>query len=346
MRGVTGRSTGGATAGRLARAALFAYPAPRGQGNLPRHPGYLYVRPQIPCDMTAQAFQIDTALVQALVSAQFPQWANESVSPVPRSGWDNRSFRLGTDLLVRMPSGGGYAAQVHREQLSLSYLGPRLHLETPTPVAMGRPGHAYPWPWSVYRWIPGSAAADSPPHDVEQFAADLADFLNELRSVAGDIGPPPGPENFYRGAALSTYDKQFRRSQAELHGQINTATALRTWEAALATAWKGTPVWVHGDIALGNLLLRKDRLAAVIDFGQVCVGDPACDCTIAWTYFREKERDEFRKRLALDADTWLRGSAWALWKASIVAAGLVETSAIEAQSALQTIDEVLGEAAH
>lgn len=295
--------------------------------------------------MSANVVQIDTALVRALVSEQFPQWANEPVNPVPRSGWDNRTFRLGTDLLVRMPSAAEYAAQVHREQPSLTYLGPRLPLETPTPVAMGRPGHGYPWPWSVYRWIPGETAADTPPPEIDQFATNLADFLNALRSVRGDTGPPPGPENFYRGAGLAVYDKQFRKSQTRLHGQINTATALQIWDAALATEWIGDPVWVHGDIALGNLLFRAGRLAAVIDFGQVCVGDPACDYAIAWTYFRGHERETFRKRLAVDGETWQRGSAWALWKASIIVAGLTETNAIEAMSARQTIKEVLADAA-
>ena len=295
--------------------------------------------------MAANIVQIDTALVRALVSEQFPLWANEPVNPVPRSGWDNRTFRLGTDLLVRMPSAAEYAAQVLREQPSLDYLGPRLPLETPTPVAMGRPGHGYPWPWSVYRWISGETAADAPPTNNDQFATDLADFLNALRSVGGDTGPPPGTENFYRGAGLVTYDKQFRKSQTRLHGQINTATALQIWDAALATEWMGDPVWVHGDIALGNLLLRAGRLAAVIDFGQVCVGDPACDYAIAWTYFRGRERETFRKRLAVDAQTWQRGSAWALWKASIIVAGLTETNAIEAVSARQTIEEVLADAA-
>lgn len=285
--------------------------------------------------------QIDTVLVQALVSEQFPHWANESVTPVPNPGWDNRSFRLGSDLVVRMPSGSAYAAQVCREQSSLAYLGPRLSIETPTPVAMGQPGLDYPWPWSIYRWIPGDTAADSPPLDVGQFATDLADFLNALRSIPGDAGPTPGPENFYRGGGLAIYDKQFRQSQAKLSGEINTAAAIELWEVAASTAWKDTAVWVHGDIALGNLLLQGGRLSAVIDFGQVCIGDPACDCAIAWTYFRPQERSLFRDRLGLDRDTWIRGRAWALWKASIVSAGLVQTNAVEAKAARTTLNEVL-----
>jgi aminoglycoside phosphotransferase (APT) family kinase protein len=294
--------------------------------------------------MKEHAVQIDTALVQALVSSQFPQWASEPVNPVTSSGWDNRSFRLGTELLVRMPSGAAYAAQVYREQRALRFLGPRLGVETPTPIALGRPEFAYPWPWSVYRWIPGHTAADSPPGDVGHFAADLADFLNALRSVASGTGPPPGPENFYRGGGLSAYDKQFLKAQAELEGRIDTAAAVRVWESALATAWQQAAVWVHGDIALGNIVLREGRLAGVIDFGQVCVGDPACDCAIAWTYFRGFGRDVFQRQMALDPDTWERGRAWALWKASIVAAGLVDSNDVEAQAAQQTMEEVLAEA--
>ncbi len=295
--------------------------------------------------MALQAPEIDEGLVRALVADQFPQWTGLAVRCMPHSGWDNRTFLLGQSMLVRLPSACGYAAQPHREQRCLPYLRAHLPIEIPEPLALGRPGHGYAWSWSVYRWIVGDTAANAPPNDVGQFAEDLASFLNALRGVSAEGGPEPGSDNFYRGGKLAVYDEQARQAIATLGGQIDSATALSVWEAALATTWSGSPVWVHGDVALGNLLMRGGRLAAVIDFGQVCVGDPACDLAIAWTYFRAEDRRAFRARLALDSSTWQRGRAWALWKALVVAAGLVGTRAVEGQHAWQTIDEVLGDEA-
>jgi len=288
-----------------------------------------------------RATEIDARLVRALVADQFPQWTGLAVRCMPQSGWDNRTFLLGESMIVRLPSASGYAAQPHREQRCLHYLRARLPIDIPEPLAFGRPGRGYAWSWSVYRWIAGDSAANLPPSEVGQFAEDLANFLNALRGVCVEGGPEPGRDNFYRGGRLAVYDEQARQAIAALGAQIDSAAALSVWEAALATTWSGSPVWVHGDVALGNLLLRDGRLAAVIDFGQVCVGDPACDLAIAWTYFRAEHRRAFRARLALDSSTWQRGRGWALWKAVVVAAGLVGTSSIEGQHARQTIDEVL-----
>lgn len=296
--------------------------------------------------MVLPYLQVDDALVRALVADQFPESAHLPVHPAPQSGWDNRTFLLGNDMVARLPSAQCYEAQVHREQRWLPYLHSRLPVEVPQPLALGRPGRGYPWSWSIYRWIAGDTAANSPPSNVSQFAEDLALFLNSLHKVPADGGPRPGPDNFHRGGALDVYDWQFREAMAVLGSSIDRAAALAVWDAAIASNWSDPPVWVHGDLALGNLLVRDGRLAAVIDFGQLCVGDPACDLAIAWTFFRAPHRHAFRARLALDPATWQRGRAWALWKAAIVAARLVETSAIEARTSQQTIDEVLHDAAH
>ncbi len=246
-------------------------------------------------------------------------------------------------MVARLPSAPCYEAQVIREQRWLPYLGPHLPLEIPEPLALGHPGSGYPSSWSVYRWIAGDAAATSPPTNIAQFAQDLSLFLHALWQVPTIGGPKPGPENFHRGGPLGIYDEQFREAITALGDQINSTFALAIWDAAAASNWSGPPVWVHGDIALGNLLVRNGKLAAVIDFGQVCVGDPACDLAIAWTFFKAQHRQTLRMRLDLDSATWHRGRAWALWKAVIVAAGLVETNAIERRASRQTIDEVLND---
>jgi aminoglycoside phosphotransferase (APT) family kinase protein len=208
---------------------------------------------------------------------------------------------------------------------------------------MGTPSHGYPWNWSVYRWIPGEASSPENINSLSTFSRQLAAFLAALQQIDAANGPQPGPTNFHRGGSLSVYDDQAKSALAALGGRINTNAAARVWSAAVSTRWERPPVWVHGDIAAGNLLLNRGSLVAVIDFGQLAVGDPACDLAIAWTLLQGDNREAFRKALALDCATWQRGRAWALWKAMIVAAGMTATNADEGMLCWQVIDEVLAE---
>jgi aminoglycoside phosphotransferase (APT) family kinase protein len=287
--------------------------------------------------------RVDLPLVQTLIAEQFRHWAHLPLEPVSQCGWHNRCFLLGSDMVVRLPKERADEAQLQRELAWLPYLRPRLAFDIPEPLDVGEPTPAYPCTWAIYRWLPGVTAAATPLNTVH-FAADLAAFLNALRSVPACGGPRPAPENFFRGANPRVYDAQCRQAVAALAGQIDTTCALAVWDAALATEWTHPAVWVHGDIALGNLLFRDGRLTALIDFGQVSIGDPACDLAIAWTHFRAAERALLRDRLNLDRGTWLRGGAWALWKAAIVAAGLVQTNAIEGDRSRATLDEILRDA--
>ncbi|MFN9210224.1 MAG: aminoglycoside phosphotransferase family protein [Betaproteobacteria bacterium] len=284
---------------------------------------------------------IDAALARRLVAEQFPHWAHLPVRAMPTQGWDKRSFLLGSGMVLRLPSAQAYAAQVPREQRWLPYLRRHLPVEIPQPLAQGRPGCGYPFAWSVYRWIDGDTVASRPPSDLHLFVTDLARFLNALRAVPAADGPAAGEDNFHRGGALDVYDAEAREAVAVLRERIDAEVALRVWDAGLASAWAQPPVWVHGDIAPGNLLVRAGRLAAVIDFGQLAVGDPACDLAIAWSYLRAPQRETFRATLGLDAATWQRGKAWALWKAAIMTAGIAPTTQAEEQASKRTLDEVL-----
>lgn len=284
---------------------------------------------------------IDEQLVYKLVATQFPQWKNLPVKAIAKSGWDNRTFRLGTELLVRLPSAVEYAPQVQQEQFWLPKLTPHLPLEVPEPIALGKPGFDYPWDWSIYRWIEGEPTSSGHINDLPAFAKDLAHFLNALQRIDATGGQHPSAQNFYRGGPLRVYDAQIRQAINILKDKIDTTTALNLWESALRTNWQGTPVWVHGDISAGNLLVRDGKLAAVIDFGQLAVGDPACDLAIAWTLFDSESRKVFRKELACDNATWNRGQAWALWKTLITAARLSETNAVEKERCWHTISEIL-----
>jgi aminoglycoside phosphotransferase (APT) family kinase protein len=285
----------------------------------------------------------DTDLVRRLVASQFPQWAHLPVRPVVFGGKNNTTFHLGDEMSVRLPSARAYVAQVEKEQAWLPRLAPQLPLPVPEPVGLGEPGEGYPWPWSVYRWIEGETASLERIPDLPQFARDLAGFLTALQAIDVTDGPAGGQHNFFRGGPLATYDDQTRKAIEELRASINGAAALAIWEQALAAEWTNPPVWLHGDVAAGNLLVRDGRLSAVIDFGILGVGDPACDLAIAWTLLHGEARAAFREALPLDQGTWARGRGWTIWKALIVAAGLPGSSEEEMARSRAIIDDLVGE---
>lgn len=289
---------------------------------------------------------IDAALVARLIRSQFPQWAGLPVIAAEPNGWDTRTFRLGPDLLVRLPSAQSYSAQVRKEHRWLPVLAPQLPLPIPVPVAMGEPEESYPWNWSVYRWLDGVPASIAAIDDLSELAVTLAHFLICLQRIDATGGPAPGPHNFFRGGPLETYDAETRGAIALVRDRIDARLATAVWEAGLAATWQGMPVWVHGDVAACNLIVRDGRLAAVIDFGSSGVGDPACDVTIAWTFLSGESREAFGAALPLDEATWARGRGWALWKALITYAGNRETDLAAAAAARRVIEEVLVEYDH
>jgi aminoglycoside phosphotransferase (APT) family kinase protein len=222
-------------------------------------------------------------------------------------------------------------------------LAPQLPLPIPTPVARGEPDAGYPYPWSVYRWLEGDLASKALVGDVARFAADLAAFLNALGRVDATDGPAAGEHNWFRGAPLGTYEGEALEAIDALGDEIRRDDVQRAWADAMSTSWERDPVWFHGDVAVGNLLVRDGRLGAVIDFGSSGVGDPACDTVIAWTFLSGSGRDRFRADLEVDAGTWSRGRGWALWKALISLVGHLERDAPEAALARRDIDEVLAD---
>jgi aminoglycoside phosphotransferase (APT) family kinase protein len=263
---------------------------------------------------------ITPALVECLVREQFAQWAHLPVTPVEHDGWDNASFRLGDELSVRLPSSEHYAAQVDKEHRWLPVLAPYLPLPIPRPVAKGVPGCGFPRPWSVYGWLPGAHATAERVGSMTEFARSLGEFLLALYAVPAAGGPAAGQHNFWRGASPAVYDEQTRAALALLGGAVDVAACARVWDAAIASEWERDPVWVHGDLSASNLLAVDGRLSAVIDFGTTCVGDPACDLAITWTFFDGASRDVFAATVGLDEGTWARGRGWTLWKALITLA--------------------------
>ena len=258
---------------------------------------------------------VETAQVRRLIRDQFPQWADLPLEPVAKGGWDNWTFHLGEEMLVRLPSASEYAQAVEKEHRWLPALAARLPLPIPIPVGKGAPSPDYPHPWSVYRWIEGRTATAERIADPRAFATDLAGFLSALQAVDPTDGPQPGIHNWFRGGTLRTYDAKTRRTLEDLEGHIDVDSVRGVWAEALSASWDGVDRWFHGDVAQGNLLLNTaGQLVAVIDFGTCGVGDPACDLAVAWTLLTSEGRHVFRDRLAVDDATWARGRGWALWK--------------------------------
>jgi aminoglycoside phosphotransferase (APT) family kinase protein len=286
---------------------------------------------------------IDQHLARRLVDKQFPQWAALPIVPVELSGVDNRTFRLGRQMTIRLPSGPGYAAQVEKEQQWLPILASRLPLPIPMPVAEGIPGEGHPYSWSIYGWLEGESAAVGAISDLTQFATGLAGFLLALQRVDAANGPEPGPHNFFRGGPLTTYAEESLRAIDRLGDEIPGAAARAVWDDAMAATWVGEPVWFHGDVASDNLLVRDGQLSAVIDFGTSGVGDPACDVVIAWTLFSGPSRDAFRDGLGVDSGTWSRGRGWALWKALVTLVQHLDRNPIAAAASRRVIERVVAD---
>lgn len=301
-------------------------------------------------DSASTEVPVDAALARRLIAGQFPRWADLPVSAVPTPGVDNATFRLGDRLSVRLPRFPRWVGQVAREQRWLPILAPRLPLRVPEPVAMGRPADGYPFPWSVYRWLEGEVATPEGLVDPAGAAADLAGFVNALRRIDPAGGPGPQWSNAFRGVPMGderdslASEARVRPKIAALRGVVDTAAVTAVWEAALAApAWEGPPTWVHGDLAVGNVLSVEGRLSAVIDFGTLAVGDPAVDLLPAWKLLPAAGRPVFRAALDVDDAMWARGRGWALAASLPVPDDPCFTDPTRIQTALGHLDELVAD---
>jgi aminoglycoside phosphotransferase (APT) family kinase protein len=297
--------------------------------------------------MHADEVDVDVALVGRLLAAQFPQWADLPLERVDSAGTDNAIYRLGGEMAVRLPRIRRATGQVDKEHQWLPRLAPHLPLAIPVPLAKGIPAEGYPSHWSVYRWLQGENATVEHIADLRQAATDLAQFIAALHRIDPTGGPPPGVHNFGRGVPLAARDAATRTAIASLKGMIDTDAVTAAWEAALkSAAWDRPPVWIHGDLMPGNLLVERGRLSAVIDFGGLGVGDPACDLMVAWTLFSGESREAFRAALSVDDAAWARGRGWALSWALIYIPYYLDTNPIGVGEARHAIDEVLADHKH
>lgn len=282
-------------------------------------------------------------LAHKLIKEQFPEYSHLPITSVEKQGHDNRTYRLGTDLLIRMPTAESYALKVPTEQDLLPRLARHLTLHIPVPIKMGAASQDYPYPFSIYKWLEGTSInlLDLDDKTQENLAVDLAIFLRELQSIQNINGPAPGQHNWWRGDHLSVYDKDTRKQIESLPTVINRRRAIDLWEHACKTKWGQNPVWVHGDFAIGNMLLKNNKLSAIIDFGGMSLGDPACDLVIAWTFLKGKARSRFIREMELDEDTWLRARGWALWKATFELCKIKDRNSFDASVQKGILEELL-----
>lgn len=265
--------------------------------------------------------QIDRALAARLLVEQHPHLAARPISRLDVQGTDNVVFRLGDDLSLRLPRKPSAVPGVLVELEWLPRLAPQLPLPVPDPIARGEPSDAYPFPWSVCRWVHGT------PADVDQLRPDdaaerLGQFVARLQ-VIDTAGAPVADHGTQRAGSLDEFHDETMEALAEAAGLMaagrvepalfDPAAARELWMAALdAPAWPGGGVWVHRDLYADNLLTVDGTLTGVIDFGGLIVGDPAADVMAAWHLFSPPHRDRFLRVIGADAPTQLRARGWVL----------------------------------
>ncbi len=262
---------------------------------------------------------IDTELVRTLLRDQFPDLVALDLRPAPAQGTDNLMFRLGDELVVRLPRKPAAVPGLRVERTWLPRLAPALPLDVPLPLAGGEPNEAYPFPWAVCRWLPGRPVPPGglPSADMPR----LAGFVRTLHALDTAGGPPV--EEGRRGGPLAAYTPSLERAIEAMErlartGRIEPALsdpdrARAIWRAGTdAPPWSAPGVWTHRDLYGGNLLATGGRLSGVIDFGVLAVGDPATDVMAAFHVLRAEDRRDFRRAVGADDATWARARCWAL----------------------------------
>jgi aminoglycoside phosphotransferase (APT) family kinase protein len=300
----------------------------------------------MPGKMHADEVNTDPSLVSRLLADQFPQWRDLPIEPVESSGTDNAIYRLGEDMAVRLPHIPGGTGTIDKELHWLPKLAPLLPVAISQALAKGSPGQGYPWHWSVHRWLDGESVNVERMADPVGLARDLGGFVAALRRIETAGGPIPGHDGS-RGLPLARRDAATREAIAQLDGVIDTRAVTAAWEAAVrAPTWQRPGVWIHGDLLSGNVLVDgRGRLSAVIDFGCMVVGDPACDVMAAWTLFSAEGREAFRSAIGVDDAAWVRGRGWALSFALIALPYYMHTNPVFVRDARHVIREVLADQA-
>jgi aminoglycoside phosphotransferase (APT) family kinase protein len=290
--------------------------------------------------MHADEIETDAALVRRLLMAQFPQWSGLRVERVASFGTDNALYRLGDDMVVRLPRIHWAARDIEKDALWLEQLRPFVPLAIPQQLATGTPGAGFPWQWAIYRWLEGQNPIVGAVERPEELARDIGTFVAAMRRLRLSDTRPGS-----RAGPLAERDAEVRQAIRAAAGEFEPARVTEAWETALrAPAWDSAPVWTHGDLLRGNLLLRHGRLSAVIDWSLLGVGDPACDALVAWSVLPRETRDLFRAEAGFDDATWARGRGWALCCGLLQVPYYSETNPELADNGRHMVREVLVDA--
>jgi aminoglycoside phosphotransferase (APT) family kinase protein len=267
--------------------------------------------------MTHSEIEITAELVRDLLFDQHPDLVDHPVRLGAR-GWDNQLWRLGDDLAVRLPWATSSAdALLRKEHAWLPALAPGLPLPVPVPQRLGEPSERFPRPWIVTTWVPGTPADLAPVTRAAKAADSLAAFLTALHRPA----PEGAPAGRGRGGPLAECAEGFARQLASATemGLIPDRDAVRAvWEDALAAPeWTKPRLWLHADLHPANVLTADGAFCGVIDFGDLCAGDPACDLAAAWILLPDGAVDRFHDacRPVPDAATRRRARGWAVLRA-------------------------------
>jgi aminoglycoside phosphotransferase (APT) family kinase protein len=252
---------------------------------------------------------IDELLVRSLLRMQMPDLADLPLSLIA-FGWDNVIYRLGEDLVARLPRRAVAATLIDHELQWLPVLAPVLPLPIPAPVRAGRASGRYPWAWSVCPWLPGVVAEQATLESPRKAAEALGRFIAALHRPA----PSDAPENPVRGIPLRDRAPLVLEHIDAIADVVDVDAVRACWEDVLATpAWPGPPLWLHGDLHPLNVLVENGQPSAVIDFGDLTAGDPATDLSLAWMMFSPELRVVFRDSAGeIDDNTWRRARGWAL----------------------------------
>jgi aminoglycoside phosphotransferase (APT) family kinase protein len=267
--------------------------------------------------MTHADIDITAELVLSLVREQHPDLADRPVRLGAR-GWDNQLWRLGDDLAVRLPWATGTAdALLLKEHTWLPVVAPRLPLPVPVPQRLGKPSERFPRPWLITTWVPGTPADLTPVTRATDATKALAAFLTALHQPA----PSGLPAGRGRGGPLADQTEGFDRGLAfaVALGLIDEPDAVRAaWQDAVdAPPWTGPAIWLHGDLHPANVLVADGTLCGVVDFGDMCAGDPALDLASAWVLLPDGTLDDFHAAYEPppDAATARRARGWAIGRA-------------------------------
>jgi aminoglycoside phosphotransferase (APT) family kinase protein len=284
---------------------------------------------------------IDVSLVNQLLKEQFPQWVNLNLELIHPAGTDNVMYRLGSDKVVRLPRTKRSAISLEKEHRWLSKLAPCLPIKIPMILGEGRPSDNYPLPWLICSFLEGQNLMEGNSLDYSQAAVDLGNFVAAMQKIDAKGGP-----KCRRGQPLAMRNQEMQESIPLMSDLYDTTLLTSVWERALKEpTWEEDPVWIHGDLHAGNLLVENGRVTAVVDFGLAGIGDPASDLMLAWTLLTQETRLIFRSIVKPEEATWKRGRAWAFTLGVVAYPYYCNSNPTFAKLAKRAIDEVLSEGA-